>query len=111
MARGTSGTILLAEERRNGIEEILRVQNRILVAEMAKQMKISEVTIRKDLEVLERRGVLKRVHRGAIRVSNPTVIDLDLVEKEHIHSREKDKIALKAAELIRDGEAIILDSG
>lgn len=111
MASRPSGTLLLAEERRDRIEEILKVQNRILVAEMAELMETSEVTIRKDLQVLERRGVLKRVHRGAILVHNPTVIDLALLEKEHIHTREKDRIARKAAELIRDGEVIILDSG
>lgn len=111
MAPGTRSTLLLAEERRNRLEEILKIQNRILVAEMAEQMQISEVTIRKDLEVLEHRGVLKRVHRGAILVNNPTVIDLALMEKEHIHAREKERIARKAAELIRDNEVIILDSG
>lgn len=111
MSSRTSSTLLLAEERRNRIEEILKAQNRILVAEMAREMATSEVTIRKDLEVLERRGVLKRVHRGAILVQNPAVIDLAVFEKEHIHAADKERIARKAADLIREGEVIILDSG
>jgi DeoR family transcriptional regulator of aga operon len=101
---------MLNEERRQKIQEILTRKKRILVKEVSSDFNISEVTIRKDLEVLEKRGILSRVHGGAI-LKESSVPDLALTEKEHIHTQEKQKIALKASELIDRGDVIILDSG
>jgi DeoR family transcriptional regulator of aga operon len=101
---------MLNEERRQKIQEILTLKKRILVKEVSRDFNISEVTIRKDLEVLEKRGILSRVHGGAI-LKESTVPDIALTEKEHIHPQEKQKIAQKAAELIERGDVIILDSG
>jgi DeoR family transcriptional regulator of aga operon len=101
---------MLSEERRNKIQEILNQHNRILVAEMSALLATSSVTIRKDLAILEKRGLLKRVHGGAM-LTNPSIIDLALTEKEHLHAKQKDRIARAAEQLISDGEVIILDSG
>ena len=101
---------MLNEERRNAILNSLTQHHRILVTEIAQRLKTSPVTIRKDLEVLERRGLLNRVHGGAI-ATNPSVLDLSLTEKERLHAREKERIARVAAKLIDDGDVIILDSG
>jgi len=101
---------MLSEERRSTILEILAQHHRILVAEMSRRLGTSHVTIRKDLEVLERRGLLHRVHGGAI-AANPSVLDLALTEKERMHTREKERIARAAAKLIEEGDVIILDSG
>ncbi len=101
---------MLSEERRNAILESLAQHHRILVAEMSRYLHTSHVTIRKDLEVLERRGLLHRVHGGAI-AANPSVLDLALTEKERMHTREKERIARAAVKLIEEGDVIILDSG
>jgi DeoR family transcriptional regulator, aga operon transcriptional repressor len=101
---------MLSEERRNKIQEILNQHNRILVTEMSALLATSSVTIRKDLAILEKRGLLKRVHGGAM-LTNPSIIDLALTEKERLHAKQKDRIARAAEQLIRDGEVIILDSG
>ena len=101
---------MLNEERRQKIEQFLSKNKRLRVGSIANQLRTSEVTIRKDLEVLERRGVLTRVHGGAI-VNHSTVTDLALTEKERIHIKQKQRIAQKAAEMISEGEVIILDSG
>ena len=101
---------MLNEERRQKIEQFLSKNKRLRVSSIANQLQTSEVTIRKDLEVLERRGVLTRVHGGAI-VNHSTVTDLALTEKERIHIKQKQRIAQKAAEMISEGEVIILDSG
>jgi DeoR family transcriptional regulator, aga operon transcriptional repressor len=101
---------MLNEERRNRIQEVLAQQHRLLVTEMAAALATTPVTIRKDLEVLEKRGLCQRVHGGAI-LNQSSVIDIALTEKERLHAREKERIARVAEKLINDGEVIILDSG
>ena len=101
---------MLNEERRHRIQEIISQKKRILVKEISNIFNISEVTIRKDLEILEKRGILTKVHGGAI-LNQSSIIDLALTEKERIYPREKDRIAQKAQEMINYGDVIILDSG
>ncbi len=101
---------MLNEERRRRIQEIISQKKRILVKEISQIFNISEVTIRKDLEILEKRGILTKVHGGAI-LNQSSIIDLALTEKERIYPREKDRIAQKAQEMINHGDVIILDSG
>ncbi|HNW60534.1 MAG TPA: DeoR/GlpR family DNA-binding transcription regulator [bacterium] len=101
---------MLNEERRNAILDTLSQHHRILVSELASHYSTSPVTIRKDLEILERRGLLHRVHGGAI-AANPSVLDLALTEKERMHTREKERIARAATHMIEEGDVIILDSG
>jgi DeoR family transcriptional regulator of aga operon len=101
---------MLNEERRQRIKEILTVKKRILVNEMSGEFNVSPVTIRKDLEILEKRGILTRVHGGAI-INHSSVQDLALTEKERIHTNEKRRIAELAESLINPGDTIILDSG
>jgi DeoR family transcriptional regulator of aga operon len=101
---------MLTEERRQKIQELLTEEKRLLVNEISEMFQVSSVTIRKDLEILEKRGVLSRVHGGAIR-NHSSVMDLALREKEQIHTREKIRIAKKAAQFIDDKDVIIIDSG
>ena len=101
---------MLSEERRHMLQSILSQKKRLVVKEVAAKLRTSEVTIRKDLEILEKRGFLSRVHGGAI-LNDSSVTDLALTEKEQIHPGEKLQIAEKAVEMIHTGDAIILDSG
>lgn len=101
---------MMNEERRQKIREILTQRKRILVKEVSEAFNISEVTIRKDLEILEKRGILFRVHGGAI-IKEHSVPDLALTEKERIAPKEKQRIAEAAAAMIERGDVIILDSG
>jgi DeoR family transcriptional regulator of aga operon len=101
---------MLNEERRKKLAELITRKKRILVGEVAENFGLSEVTIRKDLKILERRGLLTRVHGGAI-LDRSTIVDLALDEKEHLHPRDKERIAKRAEEMIYPGDVIILDSG
>ncbi|MBS0612757.1 MAG: DeoR/GlpR transcriptional regulator [Proteobacteria bacterium] len=98
---------LLIEERRRRICDLVRSEGRVTVDELAKRFAISHVTIRADLATLESAGALTRTHGGALSVQNDQPLDV----KELQHHAEKLRIAQAAAELIRDGETIILDSG
>jgi DeoR family transcriptional regulator of aga operon len=101
---------VLNEERRHKIQELLAQRRRILVKQISRSFNISEVTIRKDLKVLEKRGVLTRVHGGAI-LNQSSVTDLAITEKERINPALKERIARKAETMIHTGDVIILDSG
>lgn len=101
---------LLVEERRRRIVDQVGRNGRATVRELAKHFRVSAVTIRGDLEALARVGALARSHGGAL----PTAVahtDTPLTIKETRHLAEKRRIGAAAANLIHDGETIILDSG
>lgn len=101
---------LFAEERRREIAALLQERRRVLVAELAERFGVSEATIRRDLAILEQMGLLQRTHGGAI-LTEPMGWELRLEERETLHLEEKVRIGQKAAELIRDGDIILLDAG
>jgi biotin operon repressor len=61
-----SGSQMLIEERRQHILSLAQRQGRVLVEDLPKSLGISRITIRKDLDYLQRRGVLQRTHGGAL---------------------------------------------
>jgi DeoR family transcriptional regulator of aga operon/DeoR family fructose operon transcriptional repressor len=99
-----------AGRRRSTIIDLLERQRAVSVDELSSRFAVSEVTIRKDLKQLEQRGLLERVHGGA--VFAPRVLyNPSFKEKEHLRSRAKLAIAELALTRIHDGESIILDGG
>jgi DeoR family transcriptional regulator of aga operon len=105
-----NGHKIFQEERIRGIIKILEKENRVLITELCKTFNTTAVTIRKDLDLLEQEGVLKRTHGGAI-LHRPLFHGLALNEKEKLHSDEKERIAAEAVKHISEGDVIILDSG
>lgn len=102
---------MLNEERRRAIVELVNREGRVLVAELAKQFDTSQVTIRKDLELLHEQGLLHRSHGGALPAREGALEDPTLREKEQLHRREKLHIAAAAARIVKEGQVVILDSG
>ena len=102
---------LLNEERRRAILELMQRDRRVLVADLAREFHTSEVTIRKDLEALHLRGMIQRTHGGALPTHDGALEDPSLREKERLHRKEKLRIAAAAAELVSEGQVVILDSG
>ena len=107
---GTGKHRLLAEERRQKIQEILEQSGRITIADIVAKYKVSAVTARADLDVLSERGDALRSHGGAVRQLNP-IVDYPLHFKEAIHQAEKARIGQAATQLIKPNQTIILDSG
>jgi len=101
---------MLAEERRQKIQEIVQEKGRITIEEIVQNFNVSAVTARGDLDVLAERGDAMRSHGGAVRQLN-TVVDYPLRFKESIHHAEKARIGRAAVQLIRPHQTIILDSG
>jgi len=102
---------MLNEERRRAILELLNHDGRVLVKDLAPRFNTSQVTIRKDLEVLHSRGLIHRTHGGALPVPVGALLDPSLREKEKLHRKEKQRIGAAAARLVKEGESVILDSG
>ena len=102
---------MLSEERRREILELLHSDGRVLVKDLAKRFRTSLITIRKDLESLHHDGQLDRTHGGALPLKIGALKDRTLGEKERMHRQEKMRIAAAAAQMIRQGQVIILDSG
>jgi DeoR family transcriptional regulator of aga operon len=102
---------MLNEERRRAILEYVNRDGRVLVGELARQFDTSEVTIRKDLEILHSRGLVHRTHGGALPSRETALSDPTLREKERLHRKEKHRIAQSAADMTSEGQVIVLDSG
>lgn len=94
------------QQRRRAIIDLLNASGEVSVETLAEQFSTSEVTIRKDLAALESNGLLLRRYGGAVPV--PQELMSDPIEKVSIR---KQSIASAAAQLIRDHNRIILDSG
>lgn len=101
---------MFPEERLSVIIETLNKQGRCLVADLAKQMEVSEVTIRQDLDVLERKGLLRRTHGGAI-LPSKIGFERPFQVEETSFKDQKERIAQAAAELVSPGDTLILDVG
>ncbi len=80
------------------------------MVELCKELKVSSVTIRKDLKVLEDKSLLFRTHGGAT-LNNPYIVDRPVNEKEKFQSAEKMNIGAAAAALIQENDSIIIASG
>jgi DeoR/GlpR family transcriptional regulator of sugar metabolism len=93
-------------ERHNKILEALAVAQRIEVSALADILQVSQVTVRKDLDQLEELGLIRREHGFALFGS----ID-DVGRRMAIHYDVKRRIAKAAAELVEDGETVMIESG
>jgi len=95
--------------RQEEIRFLLQEHGHLTVAELAKMLNVSEMTIRRDLKTLAQMGLIQREHGGAYypQRSNQALFVARLGEAE----REKTAIGKKATELINENDSIILDAG
>lgn len=100
---------MLALERRNIIIERLNNDGKIIVTPLAAEFNVTEETIRRDIEKLEREGLATKTYGGAISTSQKNR-DLPFVIRKQSNVNLKQKIAQKVAEMIHDGDQIMLDA-
>ncbi len=100
---------LSVAERRQGILDWVSHAGRVTVGELSQAFGLSEVTIRTDLQALAESGLLLRTHGGAIAITaSRDYLSLNLRRQQQV--QEKAHIGAAAAALIRDGDAVFLDS-
>ncbi len=97
-------------ERRQSLVDLLRRQPGARIPEIARALQISEGTVRNDLNALEAEGRLNRFHGGAVLVEQTSFNNTSFTERHREHAVEKEAIARCAAQLVQDGDSILLDA-
>ena len=101
---------VLAEERRTRLLELVRSRGFAALPDLAGELQVSESTVRRDLEVLEESGAAKRTHGGVFYTgASPKLLHFD--ERQPAQWDKKRLIAARAAQLIEDGDTLLLDGG
>ena len=99
---------MLAIERKNEILDKLRTEQRVLVSDLAEYYNVTEETIRRDLDKLEKEGYATKTYGGAI-LGNSTKTDLSYTIRNKTNVEAKNVIASMASRLIEDGDHLMLD--
>lgn len=112
--RGGQGvSAQLAPTRRRAIGSLVAEHGALTVSELAACFGVSSMTIRRDLEHLQRSGTIERAHGGAVRLANlPSAsVEPSFLARRNENAAAKTRIAKAAAALIEDGEVVALDVG
>ncbi|MFI7011893.1 DeoR/GlpR family DNA-binding transcription regulator [Streptomyces sp. NPDC050145] len=102
---------LLAEQRRTLILDEVRRRGGVRVNELTRQLGVSDMTVRRDLDALARQGVLEKVHGGAVPVVDASTHEPGFEAKSGLELSAKEDIARAAAALAAPGTAIALSGG
>lgn len=98
------------DDRRVKILDIIAEKGKVKVSDISKFFKVSEVTVRNDLSILEKEGLLERVHGGAISTYK-SYFNMSINERKETNKEEKIRIAKEVAKEIVDGDTILINSG
>ena len=103
---------MYAEERQQAIADLLTQRGRLSVTELADRFTVTTETVRRDLSTLERAGIVRRVHGGAIPAASLSVLEIAVNERDQAQSDQKDRVAEAAvAFLPANGGSVLLDAG
>ncbi len=103
---------MYAEERQQAMAQLIGQQGRLSVAQLADTFDVTTETVRRDLSSLERIGLVRRVHGGAVPSSSLSVIESGLGERDQSNTAAKDAIAVAAVQqLPPTNSTIIIDAG
>ncbi len=102
---------VLARQRQNLILERVREHGAVRVADLVRDLGVSDMTIRRDLEMLQERGLIEKVHGGAAAIEGSSLFEPGFNVKSTLMQREKDAIAAYAASVVIPGTAIAISAG
>jgi DeoR/GlpR family transcriptional regulator of sugar metabolism len=109
--RSTTGALMLARQRQAFILDRVREDGAVRVADLVRDLGVSDMTVRRDLEVLDERGLLEKVHGGATSLAGTAMFEPGFAAKSALQQREKDAIADAAVSLVEPGMAIGVSAG
>jgi DeoR/GlpR family transcriptional regulator of sugar metabolism len=104
------GDSLSASERRSLIAQMVQERGKVQLTDLVAQFAITETSIRRDLDILESQGKLKRFHGGAIAISGNSRAE-SYIEKMQLNIKAKERIGKAAAEMIKPRDVVLFDSG
>lgn len=102
---------MYAEERQQAIAGLVATEGRLSVIELAEKFAVTTETIRRDLSMLERAGLVRRVHGGAVPAHALSVLETAVSDRDRASVAEKDRIAHAALDLVPDHGSVVLDAG
>lgn len=102
---------MLKRERLHKIVDMVNSQGIITVNEIISELNVSDMTVRRDLDELDKAGKIVRIHGGAQSISYSINQELSHTEKQELQINEKQKIAQLAASHVDDGDTIFLGPG
>jgi DeoR/GlpR family transcriptional regulator of sugar metabolism len=102
---------MLARQRQAKILERVREDGAVRVADLVRELGVSDMTVRRDLETLDDRGLLEKVHGGATALEGNALFEPTFVAKSSLQQSEKDAIADAAVALVEPGMAIGVSAG
>jgi DeoR family transcriptional regulator, aga operon transcriptional repressor len=102
---------MLASERKQKILELINEKEIVQISELTKLFDVAEMTIRRDLDDLDKENIIARVRGGAMKVSGPSIHRSAFTERKDEYFTEKKRIGKIAAELIGEKDTVLFDSG
>ncbi|GAB2505651.1 DeoR/GlpR family DNA-binding transcription regulator [Nocardia heshunensis] len=103
---------MYAEERQQAIVTLVEQLGRVAVTDLAERYDVTAETVRRDLAVLDRMGLVRRVHGGAVPAGALTAMEVGTTEREGSRSPEKDRIAEAALDFLPPwGGSVLFDAG
>jgi DeoR/GlpR family transcriptional regulator of sugar metabolism len=108
--KGNRRSSVLAEQRRRAILDELETNGGVSVSDLSERLRVSDMTVRRDLEELSARNLLRKVHGGAVPVQK-TAAEPHFVQKQALNRPEKEAIARSASRLVEDGDTVAFSAG
>jgi DeoR/GlpR family transcriptional regulator of sugar metabolism len=102
---------MLARQRQALILDRVRASGGVRVAELSRELAVSDMTVRRDLELLHQQGLVEKVHGGATVLSGLASYEPGFLAKSSLQQAEKEAIAAEAAQLVEPGMAIAISAG
>ncbi|MHB9861778.1 DeoR/GlpR family DNA-binding transcription regulator [Streptomyces sp. YIM S03343] len=102
---------MYAPERQQRIVQLAQELGRVEVPSLAEDFGVTQETVRRDLTALERAGLLRRVHGGALPAGGLRLVEPGLAERDSTAAADKERIAKAALALLPDEGSVLLDAG
>ena len=103
---------MYAEERQQAMAHLISRRGRLSVVQLADQFEVTTETVRRDLSTLDRMGLVRRVHGGAVPAGSLTVIESGIGERDQSNTQAKEAIANAAVSLLPPPDSVIvIDAG
>ena len=102
---------MLARQRQAFILDRVREDGAVRVADLVRELGVSDMTVRRDLEILDERGLLEKVHGGATSIAGNALFELGFAAKSAASSSSEDAIADAAVALAEPGMAVAVSAG
>jgi DeoR family fructose operon transcriptional repressor len=102
---------MFAEERHRHIGTLVRSAGRVTVTDLSERFNITQETVRRDLALLEKDGLLRRVHGGAVASTHATTRESSVASRQSQFREQKMRIARAALEMVPQTGSVVLDAG